>query len=111
MRLYVLNEAGEPEECQSLFAWVLWFERSDEQRQLADDYVTVEGGVVVRVSTVFVGIDLGIDRFTCEPPSLWETMVFGGDWDFHCARHRSKAAALAFHRETLALVLMQRLDA
>lgn len=99
MRLYVLNDAGEPVECHDWLVWAQWFETAD--RQLDDDYVTIEGGVVVRVSTAFIGVD----SFCQDPPPLWETFVFGGDLHGHGARHTTKAQALRFHRETLALVL------
>lgn len=101
MRLYALNEAGEPVECDDWLAWAMWFENANELRQVDDDYVTIEDGTVVRVSTVF----MGIDSFARNPPLLWETLVFGGDLDGHGGRYSSKAAALAGHREALALVL------
>lgn len=103
MHQYVLNSEGEPEPCEDLFEWAHWMERSLEERHIDGDYVTGDDGAVVFVSTVFLGLDHGMGRGA--PPVLWETMVFNGDLTELQWRYTSKAAALAGHREALALVL------
>lgn len=51
-----------------------WFETADRiVKQTEHDNILV--------STVFLGIDLGIDK-----PAFFETMVFGGFFDGYCQR-------------------------
>ncbi len=66
---YVLNEAGEPILEPDLRKWVRQFGQQE-------NLVSLWSNGEVRVSTIFLGLDL-------EPgqPSLWETMVFGGELD------------------------------
>lgn len=102
VRYFTLNDAGLPVQVEDMFDWAVWFETADEHRQLADDYVTIEDGTAVRVSTVFLGFS--VER---GPPLLWETRVFGGDLDKHNARYLSRSDALTGHSELLALVLAE----
>jgi hypothetical protein len=60
------------------------------------------GGIPIMVSTVFLGIDHGYEG----PPILWETMVFGTDFqDFGQARYRSQEEAIAGHAAIVAGLL------
>ena len=85
---YILNSAGEPEPCEDLMTWAIWFENGTNRvlarTQLPDGR---------EVSTVFLGLD---HSFGGVVPVLWETMVFGGD-DDHQQRYTSRAEAEAGH--------------
>lgn len=83
----------EPVPCE-LMEWAMWFEVAD--RQVADDSV---GGA--RISTVFLGIDHS--HLTGEP-SLFETMIFGGEKDGYQERSSTYDEALKMHAEAVALV-------
>lgn len=51
----------------------------------------------VEISTVWLGIDhnhIGIG-----PPLIWETMIFGGDWDHEHWRYTNRAHAYDHHEE------------
>lgn len=51
------------------------------------------------VSTVWLGIDHG---FGYGAPILFETMVFGGEFDEWCLRYQTRAEALDGHRRVVA---------
>lgn len=68
-RLYILDTNGNIHESSGL-QWSTWFAHfPDEYRIVGDDIVNG-----VRVSTVFVGVDLAVDEKS--PPQVWETMIF-----------------------------------
>lgn len=74
---------------------VLWGDR--EARRIA---FTEIGDV--EVSTVWLGLD---HRFLGEgPPLIFETMVFGGEFDGYVERYATRDAALAGHDQALAAV-------
>jgi len=54
----------------------------------------------VRVSTVFLALNHNFADVG--PPVLWETMIFGGEWDGSQWRYTSKLAALAHHEVIVA---------
>ena len=85
---YILNDRGEPERCSDVLQWAEWFERSADQRVVAQ--ADVDG---VLVSTVFLGVDHAIGGH----PSLWETMVFGGRHDGRQWRYGALEEALVGH--------------
>jgi hypothetical protein len=87
--LYKLDEAGDPVPCTDPIEWAVWFEQSDAVRIVAN--TDLPSGV--NVSTVFLGIDMSMR----EDPMLWETMIFGGDYDCACDRYRSRKDALVGH--------------
>lgn len=79
--------------------WVQWYENSDD-----DCVIGVETVGDAEVSTVFIGIDCGLDP---EPPRPYETKVFGGPCDqrrwHYSTRDEAEAghlAAIAFVRES-----------
>ena len=86
---YTLDEAGDPVPCEDMLTWAVWFEQSHEARVVAK--TELPSGTTV--STVF----LGIDHSLREEPVLWETMMFGGDYDLACDRYRSRQDALVGH--------------
>jgi hypothetical protein len=108
---YTLNEAGEPVGTDDVLAWAQWYRTHD--RVLTRDKVGNEpgraspggagaGGVSppsqAVVSTVFLAVDHGFAWPPgSAPPLLYETMIFGGDYDQHQERYASRPEALAGH--------------
>ena len=88
---YKLDEAGDPVPCASVLEWATWFAENDEARVVAR--TELPSGCVV--STVFLGVD---HNFVHEgDPVLWETMMFGSEYDLACDRYRSKKDAIVGH--------------
>lgn len=54
----------------------------------------------IMVSTIFLGVDWN----GADPPTLWETMVFGGKLDQYQQRHCDKKSAMAGHQLAVLLV-------
>lgn len=96
--LYKL-ENGLPILCHDALEWGRWFEKED--RHVADDAICN-----ARVSTVFLGIDLGDGR---GEPVLWETLVFGGEHDGEMQRYTSRVDAQNGHARMLELVTCRNL--
>ncbi len=78
-----------------LMTWAAWFE-TRENRHVANDSIGD-----VQVSTVFLGLD---HAFGQGPPLLFETMIFGGDFDNDTRRYATWDEAEAGHAEMLAKV-------
>ena len=76
-----------PVEVDDLMEWAKWMEA-------ADRYVGKTSVGVVKVSTVFLGLDHG---FGSHHPVLFETMVFGGKLDQDDERYSTWDAAEAGH--------------
>ncbi len=55
----------------------------------------------VEVSTVWIGIDM---NFGDGPPLIFETMVFGGEYDQRMRRYTTREEAYAGHEEIVALL-------
>lgn len=94
--LYILDERGEPVECDDVLAWGAWFETA--KRTVAHDVVGD-----ARVSTVFLGVDHNFRGGGF--PLLWETMVFGGPLDMEQERYACAGDALLGHAGVLARVM------
>ena len=89
---YKLDDVGEPVICEDILEWAAWFATtSHESRVVAKTEV---GDTTV--STVFLGVD---HSFREGDPVLWETMMFGGQYDLACDRYRSKREALIGHEK------------
>jgi|SRR5688572_6003576 len=54
------------------------------------------------VSTVFLGLN---HNYGDEAPILFETMVFGGEYDLFCERYRTYVGAEAGHERAVKMVL------
>jgi hypothetical protein len=65
------------------------------QRQVCDD--DVDGR---RVSTVFLALDH--NHFADGPPLIFETMIFGGEYDQHQWRYSTVKQAREGHRQVVA---------
>lgn len=87
---------GEPQVCEDLHTWALWFEQANYERIVAQNEIGD-----VSVSTVFLGLDHSFGGAT---PLLFETMIFNGPHDGYQERYATKAEALEGHAKALALV-------
>lgn len=86
---YILGPDGRtPVPCPDPIEWARWF-GAVGNRSVASTAVGV-----VRVSTVFLGLD---HAFAGGPPALFETMVFGGPLDQDGERYSTWAEAEAGH--------------
>ena len=54
------------------------------------------------VSTVWLGLDHSFMEDS--PPLIFETMIFGGEWDTECWRYSTEAEALEGHQEAVKLL-------
>jgi hypothetical protein len=74
----------QPVRCNTVAEWAQWFESANcgvrlNKINLDNEWITV--------STVFLGIDYAV-LYTDKKPLLFETMIFGGEWDgrtFRCS--------------------------
>lgn len=98
------NRQGEP---LTVEEWGLLHEVGDEMdyRRVAEDHIIV-GDEPLWVSTVWVGLDMGVGFLDGGPPLIFETMVFGhGDRDGLQWRWPTEEAALAGHDRVVAELL------
>ena len=87
---YAIDPDGTVRRVDDLHEWARWFETSGEGRRIG---FTDLGDV--HVSTVFLAID---HRFLGDgPPILFETMIFGGEFDQWMDRYQTIEAARAGH--------------
>ena len=95
MKHYILEDEKVIEETDVL-KWVSWFENAN--RQIANNYVGQ-----VQISTVF----LGIDHFfgNTDIPILFETMIFGGEYDNYQERYCTLEEAKEGHKKWYKKVL------
>lgn len=93
-QLYILKD-GEPQLCESVYEWGLWLETSRADRMVAETKIED-----FRISTVFTGLDQ--QSLPDEPPMLYETMIFGGDFD----RFQWRWATLKTAKEGHAAIVM-----
>lgn len=92
---YVLDERGTPVLEPDLMTWARWMEDFYfDQRRVARTEVGD-----VHVSTVFLGADY---NWSGGPPILYETMIFGGEYDQYQRRHHTRAEAVASHDQIVA---------
>lgn len=77
-------------------AWAVWHEDSIEQRRVA--YTTIRADV--HVSTVFLGTDMNFFGES-DAALLYETMVFGGDFDSLCERSQTLEQAEDVHERVV----------
>lgn len=93
---YILNEQGEPQECDDLMKWGRWMELPNARR-VAETFVNG-----IRISTVFLGLD---HQFGRGEPILYETMVFGGPLDQESDRYHTRTEAERGHSQMVDRVL------
>ena len=75
-----------------LLKWAAWFEKSGTNRRVE---LTKRNDITV--STVFLGIDHRFGNYG--PPLLFETMVFGGEFDQEMERYSTWDEAELGHNE------------
>jgi len=83
---YILE--GKSPKPVSLLTWAQWYETAD--RQIKHDTV---GEIVI--STLFIGLNRNWNQDG--PPLLFETMVFGGEFDGELHRYSTYGEAEAGH--------------
>lgn len=84
---YILDEKKNVVPTDDLNEWGIFFESSD--RIVAQDTIND-----ILVSTVFIGLDHG---FNSQRPVVFETMIFGGEFDQHQERYCTWNEALSGH--------------
>ena len=94
MKMYTLLDHT-PIPAPNLLEWARWFEIAN--RQVEKDHI---GDIVI--STVFLGIDHSFD--VNGPPLLFETMIFGGEFDQEQRRYSTWEEAEAGHQEFVKMV-------
>jgi hypothetical protein len=93
---YILDEQGNPKECNDLLEWGRWFQENGDKRQVAISNIGE-----TRVSTVFLGLDHNF--VSSGEPVLFETMVFVGRESMECQRYTTRDDALAGHAKMAAM--------
>ena len=92
---YILDDDGNPVLESDPIKWADWMKTAD--RKIAREQI----GEFTYVSTVFLGIDHGLDSEG--RPLLYETMIFGRpDDEEYCERYATKEEALRGHRRGIA---------
>jgi hypothetical protein len=80
-----------------------WARLFADERHVGDD--EIDG---VQVSTVYVGLDLGVGGMLgTGPPLIFESMVFGGPLDSWTERYSSEREARAGHARVVELVRLE----
>lgn len=85
---YILDDKGEPIPCEDILTWGRWMQGKNKivkQEMVGDS----------KVSTVFLGLDHNFSGRG--KPTLWETMIFGGELDQYqtrCSGSREQAEAM-----------------
>ena len=102
MRHWYLDEKGEahpwmPDDDH--VGWSKWLGSAD--RRVALDVIDVDGEEV-KVSTVFLGVD---HNFGVGDPEIFETMIFGGEYDQHCTRYSTHIGAKSGHEDAVSQLL------
>jgi hypothetical protein len=92
---YILDENHNPVQVTDWIVWGAWYSNADRVVGLYD-----EGGI--RISTVFLGIDHGL--FFSDKPILFETMIFGGEYDGEQRRYSTWKEAELGHAALVAIV-------
>jgi len=100
--MYTLNDDNIPEPCFDMQVWA----KKHEERRHVQDHLIATGVEHIRVSTVFLGIDHSPTPFFLLPdpiaeadrkPLLFETTVFGGEYNGLQLRCCTYDEALAQH--------------
>jgi hypothetical protein len=93
---YILDNDNNPVPCDDTIEWGKFFENNDRRRVAA-----TELGPDITISTVFLGLD---HRFGEGNPVLFETMVFGGEYDQYTERYCTWGEAERGHEQAVAMV-------
>lgn len=80
-----------------------WMEDNPHRKVVKQEDV----GEDIHVSTVFLGLDHALPWDKDQTPILWETMIFGGEYDNYQRRYTSHEDAIKGHEKALNLVNKQ----
>ena len=95
MAWYILDNNNKPVK-SNIIDCGKWLEANPERKAVKQEHI---GDVFV--STVFLGLD---HSFQSATPTLWETMIFGGEYDQYQERYTSYKDALEGHQTALNLL-------
>lgn len=87
---WILEPDGRTPKMVDLHTWGAWLEHSPDKRILKKEDIAPG----IQVSTIFLAFD---HSFGVGLPVLWETMVFGGEFDGEMERYSSYADAVKGH--------------
>lgn len=94
---YMLDDEGNVVTTNDLEEWGKWFEKAD-RRIRVDDVRNAQ------ISTVFLSVDHSFDEN--DPPVLYETMIFGGQFDEFQWRYHTKEDAIEGHERIKKMVML-----
>lgn len=98
---YILNDDRTVSPVKDVRVWAAWMSKSPDQNRVAFTDIGRNGNRV-EVSTVFLGID---NNFSGEgQPILFETMIFGGQFDHEMWRCSTFDEALVQHAQACDVV-------
>lgn len=102
MHLHYILKYRKPVPCDDLIKWAEWTQKNWRKRRIRKHFI---GGL--RISTVFLSIDHGI---ISGEPELFETMIFGNDFETATLfkRYATHREALHGHAEAVAYAKQQR---
>jgi len=89
-----------PVQCSSTGEWAQWFENA--RRIVKYNRVMLDGNFI-DVSTVFLGIDYAV-LSNSNKPLLFETQIFGGEWNGRVLRCSTWEQAEMQHENALQLL-------
>lgn len=97
MMFYILTDDNKIIQTEDVDEWTRWRQSSDKWRVAL---TSLPGGI--EISTVFLTLnhEFRIDK----PPILFETMVFGGEYDEYTQRYRTYVGAEAGHKQVVEMV-------
>lgn len=93
---YILDNNNKPIRSTSITEAADWMENNPQRKVVKQEHI---GDVYI--STVFLGLD---HSWNSDIPVLWETMIFGGEYDQYQDRYTSYKDALEGHKKALELV-------
>ncbi len=90
----------DPVPVNDVLEWAFWFENAKEECKVAFDTVGDAD-----ISTVFLGLD---HNYFGGVPILFETMIFGGEYDQYQERYHTWDEAEAGHKRNVEMVRTHR---
>lgn len=97
---YILDKNNKPIE-SNLTIYNDWIENNPKRKVVRQEHF---GNVFV--STVFLSLDHSF--FDSGKPLLWETMIFGGEYDQYQMRYSSYEEALKNHKRMVKKVMLKQ---
>lgn len=93
-RKYIL-EGKKVVAVSNLLEWARWIEEAGDKRIVAKDFLEFSNKTI-EVSTVFLGVDHRFDNNRV--PIVFETMIFGGEFDENMERYSTWQDAVQGHQ-------------